>query len=294
MVAAVDHDEMWLTLHTGQPVHDAPGDDDVIRVADLKTRGSRHARVVREVGVKESEILYTTEFMHPRMEEVIGTMPERMGRWFEERPALVKRLDRFVSRGRRVRTGTIRWYLALYTVAGLKRMRLRTLRHAREQAHIDAWLGKALEVLPRNYALAVEIVGARRLVKGYSDTHARGEAKFDRVLSAVPMLVDRPDGGDWLRRLKQAALMDEDGLALDGALKTVASLDDQAEAARRRGPSPLTARRATSPARRGAAPRGAGSRRGSRRTRRMRRTGRRARRPCSGSRVPSRGGRSRR
>lgn len=204
--------------------------DDVIRVADLKTRGSRHERVVREVGVKESEILYTTEFMHPRMEEVIGTMPAGMGRWFEDRPALVKRLDRFVSRGRRVRTGTIRWYLALYTVAGLKRMRLKTLRHAREQAHIDAWLGRALEVLPKNYALAVEIVGARRLVKGYSDTHARGEAKFDRVLSAVPMLVDRADGGDWLRRLKQAALMDEEGVALDGALKTVASLDEQAAA----------------------------------------------------------------
>ncbi|WP_372423626.1 indolepyruvate oxidoreductase subunit beta family protein [Salinarimonas chemoclinalis] len=199
--------------------------DDVIRVADLKTRASRWDRVVGEVGVKADEILYTTEFMHPRMEEVIGTMPAGMGRWFEARPGLVARLDRFVSRGRRVRTGTIRWYLALYVVAGFKRMRLKTLRHARETAHIDAWLGTALEVLPTNYALAVEIVGARRLVKGYSDTHARGEAKFDRVLSAVPMLVHRTDGADWLRRLKQAALMDEAGGALDGALRTVATLE---------------------------------------------------------------------
>ncbi|GGK42882.1 indolepyruvate oxidoreductase subunit beta family protein [Salinarimonas ramus] len=200
--------------------------DDVIRVADLKTRGSRRERVSREVGVKEEEILYTTEFMHPRMEEVIGTMPAALGRWFEARPGLVARLDRFVSRGRRVRTGTIRWYLALYVVAGLKRIRLRTLRHSREAAHVDVWLGRALDVLPRNYALAVEIIGCRRLVKGYSDTHARGEAKFDRVLSAVPMLVDREDGADWLRRLKQAALMDEGGLALDGALKTVATLGE--------------------------------------------------------------------
>jgi len=124
-----------------------------------------------------------------------------------------------------VRTGTIRWYLALYAVAGFKRMRLKTLRHAREAAHVDAWLAKALEVLPANYPLAVEVVGCRRLVKGYSDTHARGEAKFDKVLSAVPLLVDRADGADWLRRLKQAALMDEQGVALDGALKTVASLE---------------------------------------------------------------------
>lgn len=200
--------------------------DDVIRVADLKTRGSRRARVAREVGVNADEILYTTEFMHPRMQEVIATMPARMGRWLEARPALVGRLDRIVGRGRRVRTGTIRWYLALYLVAGLKRIRSTTLRHERETAHIDAWLVKALEVLPRNYSLAVEIVGCRRLVKGYSDTHARGEAKFDKVLSAVPALVAREDGGDWLRRLRQAALMDEEGTALEGALRTVASLDD--------------------------------------------------------------------
>lgn len=200
--------------------------DDVIRVADLKTRASRYERVVGEVGVKADEILYTTEFMHPRMEEVIGTMPAGIGRWLEARPGLVRRLDRFVSRGRRVRTGTIRWYLALYVVAGLKRMRLETLRHARETAHVDVWLGKALAVLPANYALAVEIVGARRLVKGYSDTHARGEGKFDKVLSAVPLLVARDDGADWLRRLKQAALMDEAGDALDGALRTVASLEE--------------------------------------------------------------------
>jgi indolepyruvate ferredoxin oxidoreductase beta subunit len=61
------------------------------------------------------------------------------------------------------------------------------------------------------------------LVKGYSDTHARGQSKFDRVLSAVPVLTGRPDSAAWLRRLRQAALLDEGGIALDGALKTVES-----------------------------------------------------------------------
>ena len=65
---------------------------------------------------------------------------------------------------------------------------------------------------------------ARRLIKGYSDTHARGKSKFDRVIGAVPLLAARPDGADWMRRLHDAALMDENGIALDGALKTVASL----------------------------------------------------------------------
>jgi indolepyruvate ferredoxin oxidoreductase beta subunit len=61
-------------------------------------------------------------------------------------------------------------------------------------------------------------------VKGYSDTHARGLSKFDRTLSALPLLVSRPDGAAWLRRLREAALLDEDGVALEGVLKTVASL----------------------------------------------------------------------
>jgi len=198
--------------------------DDVIRVADLKVRASRFERVRQEVGVKSDQLLYTTEFMHPRMEEVIGTLPGGIGGWLEARPKLVAWLDRFVNRGRRVRTGTILWFSALYLVSALKPQRRRTLRHAREMAHLAGWLDQALETLPANYDLAVEVLGCRRLVKGYSDTHARGAAKFDRVLSALPMLVAREDGASWLRRLRQAALLDEEGIALDGALKTVASL----------------------------------------------------------------------
>ena len=47
-------------------------------------------------------------------------------------------------------------------------------RHEIETAHLDAWLDKVRETVPVNYNLAVEIVKCRRLIKGYSDTHARG------------------------------------------------------------------------------------------------------------------------
>ena len=36
--------------------------------------------------------------------------------------------------------------------------------------------------------------------------------------------MDRSDGGDWLRRLRDVALKDEEGTDLEGALKTVDSL----------------------------------------------------------------------
>lgn len=195
--------------------------DDVIRVADLKTRASRFQRIDNEVGRRPDQLLYMTEFMHPRMEEVIGTMPKALGLWLESRPGLVRLLDRVVNRGRRVKTGHITWFLSLNLVAALRPMRRRLLRHARERAHIETWLASATRIVEQDYPLAVEVLGCRRLVKGYSDTHARGASKFDRVLAAAPGLVGRADSSGWLRRLRSAALADEQGDALAGALKTL-------------------------------------------------------------------------
>jgi indolepyruvate ferredoxin oxidoreductase beta subunit len=197
--------------------------DDVVRVADLKTRSTRFERVRKEIGATKDQLVYTTEYMHPRMDEVVGTMPARLGQFVERTSGLYKFMDRFVNKGRRVRTGTVGWFVALYCLSSMKPLRRGMLRHKREMAHIDQWLATASQMLSANYELATEIVGCRRLVKGYSDTHSRGEAKFDRVLSAVPMLTDHADGGVWLKRLVQAALHDEAGKALDGALATVKS-----------------------------------------------------------------------
>jgi indolepyruvate ferredoxin oxidoreductase, beta subunit len=210
-----------LTAAAAKYVAVAMAYDDVIRVADLKTRGSRFERVTRENSVGEGQIVYTTEYMHPRLEEVAGTMPAPLGRFLEANPALFGWLFR---KGRRVRSGTIHWFLMLYVLAALKPIRRTTLRHQREMAHLDQWLALAAATVAHNYDVAVEIINTRRLIKGYSDTHARGESKFDRVIGAVPLLAPRADGADWMRRLRDAALMDEEGIALDGALKTIATL----------------------------------------------------------------------
>jgi indolepyruvate ferredoxin oxidoreductase, beta subunit len=198
--------------------------DDVARVADLKIRESRQARVRVEVAAAEDTIVATTEYFHPRADELCGALPKRWGEWIEGRPAVFKAVDRVVNRGRRIRTNTVIGYLALAAVASFRSRRRGALRHAREAAHREAWLTLAAQALETDYALGVEVLACRRLVKGYSDTHARGLSKFDRVMSAVPTLAKRDDGAVWLDRLKRAALADEDGTGLDGMLKTVASL----------------------------------------------------------------------
>ena len=212
-----------LTAQAAKYLAVAMSYDDVLRVADLKTRGSRFDRVRREIAARPDQIVYTTEFMHPRMEEVLGSLPRRWAEALEARPGIVRALDRVVNRGRRVRTGTIFWFLPLYIVSGMKHRRRGALRHAREGEHIAHWLDEVSGTAPRDYDLAVEALACRRLVKGYSDTHARGLSKFDRVLAEVRFLTGRTESAAWLRRLKEAALADEQGTALDGALRTMHS-----------------------------------------------------------------------
>ncbi len=197
--------------------------DDVIGVADRKTRSARFARIAREMKAGDDP-LYLTEFMHPRAEEMVSLLPAGWGRSVSAKPKLMARIDRAVNRGRRVETATLRGFLQLYFVSGLRRWRRKLLRHENEMAHMNAWLDLATRTLPQNYDLARAILAARRLVKGYSDTHARGLSKFDRVLSGVPLLLTREDGGQWMDRLITAALKDENGDALDGVLKTIRAL----------------------------------------------------------------------
>jgi indolepyruvate ferredoxin oxidoreductase beta subunit len=196
--------------------------DDVIRVACLKTQPDRAGRIQREMG---GEIIATTEFMHPRMAELLGLLPPGPGRAMEQRVRVVAWLDRVFCGPRRIRTDRIGGFLLLYLVAGLRGWRRKTLRHAREWQRIEAWLESVRAV--KDLDLAAELLTNQRLIKGYSDTHARGLDKFSRVSAAAQRLVGRPDAAAWVRRLREAALKDERGIALDEALRTVESFLDE-------------------------------------------------------------------
>ncbi|MDX8435771.1 indolepyruvate oxidoreductase subunit beta family protein [Mesorhizobium abyssinicae] len=198
--------------------------DDMIRVADLKTRSTRDRRVRKEVGVKDGTVLQVTEYFHPRIEEFCGTLPAGLGSYIEDRPKLAAFLDRRINRGRHIRTDSFTGFAMLWVIGGLRRWRRRLLRHRIEVDHLERWYDLALAHAREDYALGTEILNCRRLIKGYSDTHARAQSKFDRVLSALDMLKGRDDAADWIRRLREAALKDEKGDMLDGALKTVATL----------------------------------------------------------------------
>ncbi len=219
----MDHAPFAFSREAAKYLANAMAYDDVIRVADLKTRAGRSDRIAREMGAKAGNVLHLTEFMHPRAREIVGMLPAKLGARLEADPKWMARLDRWFNKGRRLRTDSLGAFVMLYVLGGMKRRRLGSLRHAQEVAHQEAWLARATGYLESNYDLAVEVIRCRRLVKGYSDTHARGLSKFDRVIEGIALVSDRPDAAAWARRLREAALQDEQGKALDGALATVRS-----------------------------------------------------------------------
>ena len=96
-----------------------------------------------------------------------------------------------------------------------------TRRHAEEAAHLERWLAAVRHALPRDRALAVELLRCRRLVKGYSDTHARGSSRFDQLLAAAGQLLGQPQAGAALGSLREAALRDAEGQALQARLQAL-------------------------------------------------------------------------
>ena len=193
--------------------------EDVIRVADLKTRSDRRDRVRAEVGAKADESVRVTEFLKPGVEEVASLLPPGLGaalsNWAARRD-----LTHRLNIARRVRTDTVFGFLQLWSLAKLRFWRRRTFRFAQEQTLIEQWLTALVALAPRDYAFAAELVECANILKGYGETSARGHANFMRVFEMIvsPAL----DGGAidamQLKAAREAALADPEGAALGQAL----------------------------------------------------------------------------
>lgn len=194
--AAARHLALWMSY------------EDVIRVADMKTRAGRFPR--RD----HIAIDHVTEFLHPRFEELRDALPLGLGERLFASARARRWFDRFLARGRFVTTTRVRGFLMLWSIARLRRLRRRSFRFIAEQARIEAWLESAVNAARVDYELGVEVIRLQRLVRGYGDTHARGLANHARIMALLPGLLGRADAAARLHALHEAALADEEGLAL--------------------------------------------------------------------------------
>lgn len=213
-IAALDREPFELTCEAARHLALWMSYEDTVRVADLKTRKSRMARVRSEVEAKDGQLLGVTEFMHPRLQEVCETLPASLGRKILSSPRLSTFLGRFFQRGRHVETTGLRWFLLLRTLARMRRFRRSSLRYREEQHRIEAWLADVRGAAARDNALALEWVRCQRLIKGYGDTFERGLRNLHAIRDAFLALPEHQRTAQWLARARDKALADERGTAL--------------------------------------------------------------------------------
>jgi indolepyruvate ferredoxin oxidoreductase beta subunit len=189
--------------------------EDVIRVADLKSRKSRFDLVRKEVQAKPQEPLHIIEYLKPGVEEVAALLPpalsKRLLAWTDKRGLTHK-----LNVGMHIKSSSVSGFLLLRLLASLKPLRRSSARFAEEQAMIQRWLG-AIVAAP-NAELALEIALCGRLIKGYGDTNRRGKANFQRILDTLinaSTVADPRARAAAVRAAREAALTDAEGRGLE-------------------------------------------------------------------------------
>ena len=195
--------------------------EDVIRVADLKTRRSRFERIREEVQAKPGEPMHVTEFLKPGIEELAAVLP----RWLARPLVALARITGLAGKlnvGMQVRTTGVGGFLLLRCLAALRPLRPITSRWREEQALIDRWLTAITAAAKHHPALALEIAQCGRLIKGYGETHARGKANFLRILETLieGEAIGDPDArAGAIRAAREGALADPEGRKLEQSLE---------------------------------------------------------------------------
>jgi indolepyruvate ferredoxin oxidoreductase, beta subunit len=194
--------------------------EDVMRVAQAKTRRGRAERIRREVRADPKDLVQVREFVKPRVEEICGTLPAGLGRRLLASPRAHRALARFTA-GRRISTSTISGFVMLRCLAALRRLRRGTLRFQIENQRIEAWLGQIAAIAPQDYGLAVELAECQTLVKGYGDTHERGWASFRQICALASSLLGDRQAAARVRALREAALADDSGAQLERSISQI-------------------------------------------------------------------------
>ena len=194
--------------------------EDIIRVADLKTRASRFARVRREVGAKDGEPVVVIDYLKPGVEEFASILPRYLGKKLVSWAERHGKLDAY-NVGMHIKTSSFFGYLLVRSLAWLKPWRPRSYRYREEQRLIERWLAQVAEAARRDAALALEIAACANLVKGYGETHRRGKANFLAIADALvdnPPTADAAEQAKAIRKAREAALADPEGKALGATL----------------------------------------------------------------------------
>ncbi|MDO9166092.1 MAG: indolepyruvate oxidoreductase subunit beta family protein [Rhodoferax sp.] len=196
--------------------------DDIVRVADLKSRASRWERVKGEVKSKPDDLLMVYDHFKPGAPELAALLPTglatRLLHWDRRR----------VTRGKdpwamplKIGTHSVFGMLSLRVLASLKWLRVRGSRFQQEQNMIDQWLDAVIAGTQAHWQLGHEIALCGRLIKGYGATNERGKENLLHVINHLAKAATFSSDAARAQAIaaaRTAALSDEAGKALDQAL----------------------------------------------------------------------------
>ncbi len=192
--------------------------EDIYRVADLKTRKSRFARVAAEVDVRDGQVLRIAEFLHPRAQEIVESVPAWLGRFLTSNAIARRILSALTSKGRIVATTSLSGFLLLFLTARLRGFRPASMRFAETQADLGDWLRRIEVAAGRDYTLALEIAECRNLVKGYGETFERGLSNYRAIFAAMDGLAPDMPRSSIVAAWRKAAVADDTGEKLRAAI----------------------------------------------------------------------------
>lgn len=199
--------------------------EDIIKVAQAKTRSDRLIRIRNEVQADADDLVYITEYFKPGIPEFCDMLPPVLSR-----PVLrwAERTNRLQSTRwqMNVKTTTLTGFLKLKFLAKLKWWRPRSYRWSVEQKWIDEWLQLILEATKKDVAFALEAAELSRLIKGYGSTFDRGLENYRKIVQQFtrPYLegkITPENPHQVLRRLLNRALANPESNDLDKVLEQI-------------------------------------------------------------------------
>ncbi len=203
VILALDHGPYRLTATVAQRLAAWMSFEDVIRVAQLKTRPGRLGRLRGEAGARAGEPVTVVDYFSPDREQWADLLPPRAGRLLPPGRAHGRYGD---GAHLRWRTSAPWAYAALRLLAALKPIRPRSAGFAREQQALERWLAAVAQAARADYALACSVAELGAWARGYGAVRARGLARLDALFDGWPRRL--AEDAEPVRRQVAAALAD--------------------------------------------------------------------------------------
>lgn len=205
-IAADDSENKRLASEVARRLAAWMGFEDVIRVAQLKTRPGRFARIREDLGLQDDAPLRVTDYLKPGREEIAAVLPPSLARM------VVKPNGASSGYPLRINTAGPFGFALMKVLAAMKPLRRRSSGFQHEQAAIEKWLNAVQAAMDVDNDLALRLAEAAICARGYGRVRRRGSERLSALLEGIGARLssDRDGLSDEIDRVLTWARTDPD------------------------------------------------------------------------------------